>query len=230
MSELSDIPRDTAELMTELARSLQSQADTVESTLALITRYAVQIIPDAEYAGVSLVRGQRSVETHSPTAALVVDLDQAQYETSEGPCLSALRESDMVRVDDITKDSRWPTWRARVQDAGIASMLSFQLFASGDTLGALNLYAVTLGAFGEDDEVVGRMFAAHAAVALADAQEIAGIRTALANRDVIGQAKGILMQRYTIDANAAFELLVRASQTSHVKLHEVARRITTDFG
>jgi AmiR/NasT family two-component response regulator len=105
-------------------------------------------------------------------------------------------------------------------------MLSFQLYVEGDNLGALNLYARTAGAFTDDSEHVGLLVAAHAAVAYSGAQTEAQLRRAIGSRDLIGQAKGILMERFDVDADRAFAILVAFSQDSHVKLHEVADRLT----
>lgn len=216
---------DVAALMSDLARSLQSERS-IEDTLQTITRTAVDTLPGADMCGISLVRDRLRVETRAATADLVEVIDAAQYETGEGPCLTALWNQRTVRSDDVTMDERWPTWRARIQELGIRSMLSFQLFVQENDLGALNFYASGTAAFDDDDENIGLLFAAHSAVALAGVQEVSGLRAALTSRDIIGQAKGIMMERYNLDAAAAFQLLVRASQSTHMKLHEVATRVT----
>lgn len=216
---------DVAALMSDLARSLQSERS-IENTLQAITHAAVATLPGADMCGISLVRERRRVETRAATADVVEAIDAAQYETGEGPCLTALWDQRTVRSDDITTDDRWPTWRERITEFGIGSMLSFQLFVQDNDLGALNFYATNIAAFGDDDENVGLLFAAHSAVALAGAQEVSGLRAALSNRDIIGQAKGIIMERYDLDADAAFQLLVRTSQSTHLKLHDVALKVT----
>lgn len=106
-------------------------------------------------------------------------------------------------------------------------MLSFQLFVAGDNLGALNVYGDTVGVFDEDDEEIGLLLAAHAAVAFADAQEISHLNAALANRDIIGQAKGILMERHKISAHQAFTLITRASTNTNTRLIDIAEHLTT---
>ena len=104
-------------------------------------------------------------------------------------------------------------------------MLCFQLFVEGDNLGALNLYAATAGAFTKESETVGQIFATHAAVALAGAQQEHQLSTALASRDIIGQAKGIVMERFHIDADHAFALITRLSQEQNIKLHTIATQL-----
>jgi GAF domain-containing protein len=216
---------DVAALMSDLARSLQSKGS-FEGTLQAITHVAVDTIPGAQMCGITLVRERKRVETRAATDELVSIIDAAQYETGEGPCLTALWEERTIRAPDISTDERWPIWRQRVTDLGIRSMMSFQLFVHDSNLGALNFYAVDINAFDDDDENIGVLFAAHSAVALVGAQEMAGLKAALTHRDIIGQAKGVLMERYNLDADAAFQLLVRASQNTHMKLHEAALKVT----
>jgi GAF domain-containing protein len=220
-----DPDAELATLMSEQARTLH-EARSLDETLQGITQAAVQTIPGADWASVTMVTDHKELETQAPTDPITIKIDQAQYDTGEGPCLSALWEAAVVRADDIATDDRWPTWAEQVRGLGVGSMLSFVLFVRGDTLGALNTYAAKPWAYEPESESVGMVFASHAAIALSGAEEIAQLRQAASSRDVIGQAKGILMERYDLDADSdAFNLLVRASQTSHIKLHDVARQI-----
>ncbi len=114
----------------------------------------------------------------------------------------------------------------RAAELGVGSMLCYQLFIEGDQLGAMNLYARTRRAFDDDSEDVGRMLAAHAAVAVAGAEHEENLRTAVNSRDVIGQAKGILMERHKLTADQAFGVLARVSQEMNRKLVDVARELT----
>jgi AmiR/NasT family two-component response regulator len=106
-------------------------------------------------------------------------------------------------------------------------MLSFQLFVEGDNLGALNVYGDDVNAFNEESEQIGLLVAAHAAVAFADAQEIQQLNNALTARDLIGQAKGILMERHKISAQQAFTLLTTVSANTNTKLTLVAEHLAT---
>jgi GAF domain-containing protein len=160
------------------------------------------------------------------TAELARAVDQAQYEMGEGPCLDALYEHRTVRLPDLAAEPRWPKFAARARQVGAASMLAIQLYVQGQDLGALNLHSIRPDAFGDESEQVGLLFAAHAAVAMAGAQNDAHLNTALSHRDLIGQAKGILMERYKINAQDAFQLLVVTSQTTNIKLHDVADYLT----
>ncbi len=193
-------------------------------TAETLTRLAVDVVPGADWAGVSLARARGRVETVGPTADVVVRADELQYETGQGPCLDAIDE-EVVWVPDLREDDRWPRWLPLVRDEGVRSMLCVRLRARGRTHGALNLYAGGADAFDEHDRAVALHLAAHAGVALASAEEEAGLRTAMANRTVIGQAEGILMERYGVDGDRAFAILARYSQESNVKLVDVARRV-----
>ena len=153
-------------------------------------------------------------------------MDALQSEVGQGPCLDSVYEEQTVRVPDMRAEKRWPKFTARAAELGAASMLSFQLYVEGDNLGALNLYGRQRNGFTDESEQVGLLVASHAAVAFADAQKLSQVTAAIANRDLIGQAKGILMERHKLTADQAFRLLVRASQTTNRKLHEIADELT----
>jgi GAF domain-containing protein len=161
--------------------------------------------------------GRRSVACH-----LVAEIDRLQYRTREGPCVDAIAEHETYRADDLAAESRWPRIALAAAEAGVRSMLSYRLFLTDTTLGALNLYAGGRDAFSDRTEQDGLMFATHATIALAAAQQEAHLRAAFEHRDTIGMAKGILMQRHDLDPVQAFRMLVEASQHSNTKLHEVA--------
>ena len=212
---------EVAALMGQFARSLHAEGS-LEETLAAITRAAVDTIAGADHAGITLVTRGRRVETTAATDPVVEQIDMEQYQTGEGPCLTTLWERTTVRVDDMHTDGRWPRFAERVRRTGVRSVLSFQLHVGADDLGALNLYSDRVTAFDAESEGVGLLLASHAAVALADAQREAQLTRALGSRDVIGQAKGILMERHGIDPDEAFRLLVRTSQQLNRKLRDVA--------
>ena len=149
-------------------------------------------------------------------------MDQAQYETGQGPCLDSLYEQQTLRLSDISSDCRWADFYARATQLGVRSMLAIQLSVEGDNLGALNLHSREPDAFSDESEQVALMFAGHAAVAFAGAQAQEHMEAAVSRRDVIGQAKGILIERYKISGQEAFRLLVVASQSTNIKLYDVA--------
>ena len=212
--------------MGRVARSLQHQHGDVEATLQTITAAAVDAVPGAEECTVTYVTGRRSVEPRASTGDLAREVDEVQDRLHEGPCLDAVWDEATVRIDDMREERRWPRYAAEAARLGVLSSVSFQLFVHGDNLGALNLYARQPHAFGEESEDVGPVLAAHAAVALAGAQHEEHLHKAVRSRDLIGQAKGILMERYKLTAEQAFQVLARASQQSNRKLVEVADELT----
>ncbi|HEX8629271.1 MAG TPA: GAF and ANTAR domain-containing protein [Catenuloplanes sp.] len=215
---------DLAVILSDLARMFHEQQN-VEDTLRGIVEAAVGTVPGAQHAALSMIESRRVVKTRAGTDDLVYRVDQAQYDSGEGPCLSALYDQRTVRLSNMAAETRWPGFTARAAALGVGSMLSFQLYAQQDNLGALNLYSADTDAFDDESEHVGLLFAAHAAVAVVDARQQQQMSHAMAVRDLIGQAKGILMERHKLTGDEAFALLVRASQHTNVKLHEVAREL-----
>jgi transcriptional regulator with GAF, ATPase, and Fis domain len=213
--------RDLAEQFSELARSLESEDDT-GLMLDEVVSAAVRLIPGVQEGSISVVTGRREVTSQHPSGELPEHVDAIQTETGQGPCLDAVYEHQTVRVPDMRNEKRWPQFAQRAYEAGAASMLSFQLFVEGDNLGALNLYAREPQAFDDESEQVGLLFASHASVAFAGARKLDDLQRAVATRDLIGQAKGILMERYGITGEQAFTFLVRVSSTTGRKLRDIA--------
>jgi GAF domain-containing protein len=212
---------DLAQVMTDVARNLDAERG-MDDVLRAITGSSVATIPGADSAGISLVRNKSNIISVAGTDDLVTAADKAQDELQEGPCLSAAWQHETFRVDDMEQETRWPRFRQRATDLGIRSLLSIQLFTDQYNLGALNLYSKEANAFDEDAEQVGLLFAAHAAIALRGQQRESELQAAIGSRDTIGMAKGILIERYKITPEGAFDMLVNVSQRSHRKLHDVA--------
>jgi transcriptional regulator with GAF, ATPase, and Fis domain len=212
-----------ARQLSELARALQAD-NTVEELLNHIAKAAVTEVPGAQYAGITQVSGQKFTTT-AASDKLIDELDQLQYQAGEGPCLDAARHHETVRCDDLRTDDRWPRFARQATDLGVLSVLSLQLFVGGDSLGALNLYAAGAAAFGAESESTGILLASHAALALASASVQTNLLAAMDSRDVIGEAKGILMERYKIPRVEAFGLLVASSQAMNRKLRDVAEHL-----
>ena len=139
--------------------------------------------------------------------------------------MDAVYRERVVSVPDMAGETRWPHFAARAAEMGAASMMSLQLWVEGGNLGALNLYGRTPNRFTEESEDIGLLFVSHAAVAMAGAQKLDELAKSIDTRDIIGQAKGILMERHKIDAQRAFALLVRVSQDGNRKLRDVATEL-----
>ncbi|HXT45185.1 MAG TPA: GAF and ANTAR domain-containing protein [Pseudonocardiaceae bacterium] len=214
-----------ARQLSDLARNLHRE-ESVQHTLSGIVRAVVDNVPGAQFAGISVVEARRKVTTQAWSDEIVSVCDRVQYETGQGPCLDSVYEEQTVRLSDMRAEQRWPEFTRRAVEHGIGSMLSLQLYVSGDNLGALNLYSSAPDAFNDESEHVGLLLASHAAVAMASAQREEHLLRAMETRDLIGQAKGILMERYKITANQALSLLIRASQNTNVKLRDVANHLT----
>ena len=212
--------------LSDLARELQ-QEDDVHSVLAGIVDAAVHLIPGTAYASISQVTGRKKVDSEVASGELPRRVDALQNSTGQGPCLDAAYEHRVVSVPDLSREERWPEFCRGALELGARSMLSIQLFVVGDRLGALNLYGDGPNAFDSDSEQVGLLVAAHAAVAFADSRKISQLGEALVARQVIGQAEGILMERYKITAEQAFVLLSRASTRSNIKLRDIAERLAS---
>ena len=213
-----------AQALGQLARDLQQQTST-EDTLTKVVETAIAMIPGAEEGSISVVAARKKVQSWAASDDLPRTVDRLQSEVGEGPCLDAIFKTEVVDVPDVAGEQRWPKFAARAAEAGAGSMLSFRLYVSGDDLGAMNLYNRTPHAFSAESQRTGLPFAAHAAVALVQAQQHEHLLAAIDSRDLIGQAKGILMERHRLTADQAFALLTTASQHRNVKLHEIAREL-----
>jgi GAF domain-containing protein len=208
--------------MARVARTLQGEHNSIEETLQAVIAAAVDVVPGAGSAGVTLAAGRKTPETWVASDDLARRIEALQAQAAQGPGLEASREQRSVRVDDVATDQRWPRFAASAAVEGVVSVLSFPLSLYAGRLGALSLYSRASVAFTQRSEDIGSAFASHASLAIVSAQREAGLLVAVDHRDLIGQAKGILMERHKVTADQAFQLLVRASQHSNVPLYDVA--------
>lgn len=217
---------DLATRMGEFARALHDEDD--ESLmLDEVIRAAVELVPGASHGAISRVISRTKVIPEHFTGPLPVQIEAVQTELGQGPCLDSIYEQATVRLSDTATDQQWPAFSRRALALGVRSMLAIQLYVDGDNLGALNLFATEPNAFDDESEHIGLLFAAHAAVALAGSQRTTSLQQAVASRDVIGQAKGILMERHRLTADQAFRVLARVSQHENRKLRTVAEELIT---
>jgi transcriptional regulator with GAF, ATPase, and Fis domain len=219
---------DAYKKIAELAREMSERLP-VDSSSALdeLIHNAVDHIPGANYAGITVVdRHDQEVATPAATHEIPRILDNLQQKHREGPCFDAATDHDSYYITDLQIEDRWPLFRAdALEQSPIRSIASFQLFTTSNTVGALNLYAERPDAFDQESRDLGYIFAAHAAIVWGALQRGEQFRSALASRDTIGQAKGMIMERYGVDPIQAFELLRRLSQDSNTRLYDVARRL-----
>lgn len=210
--------------MTRIAGEMRRESDDTEAALRSMTKFAVDAIPGAEYATVTLV-ANGTIETPVMVGDLGGQADNLQRELGEGPCIRAAVSDLTVWIDDMRTETRWPNFAAAAADLGIRSMACFYLYIDGDDSAALNLHSTEPAAFTAEARQLGELFAAHAATAFGAIQEKQQLRAALGSRDIIGQAKGMIMERYKLDAGEAFALLARLSQDTNTKLVDVAVQI-----
>jgi GAF domain-containing protein len=213
----------------EVVQQLHSRPDTDSDTvIAELAEHAAVEISGAQYAGVTITRNAKQIDTPAATHKWPLLLDEIQQLHREGPCLTAAWEEKTIHVADLEADDRFPLYRRDVlEQTPIRSVMAFQLFIAGETMGALNVYAEQPHAFGQESRAIGLIFAAHSSVAWNSARRDEQFKRALASRDTIGQAKGMIMERYGVDAVQAFELLRKLSQDSNVPLVQVATELVS---
>jgi GAF domain-containing protein len=206
-------------------------AETVATALGLVTSLAVETVPGSVGAGVSIV-DERGRRTSAATDRRVERADALQYQHDEGPCLAATALRQLVRVDDVAEDRRWPRWAADARTLGLRAALSAPLVAGNRALGAMKVYAAQPHAFDAHAERLMVLFSAQAAVLVANVQSYERaqrltdeLRQAVRDRDVVSVAKGVLMARHGVDEEAAFGMLLARGAQDAVPLREVARTV-----
>ena len=213
-----------ASLLSSFARTVQREG-APHATLVEIVRAAIELVPGCDEGSISVVLGRNKVTSEAASGELPRQVDALQGRLRQGPCLDAAYEHSTVRVADMSTETRWPEFTSAALECGAAGMLALQLYVEGDDLGALNLFSRQAGAFTDESEHVGLMFAAHAAVAYASARKSARMARGLGTQQLIGQAQGILMERHKVTDDHAFAILVQASQHTNVKLRDIAAQL-----
>jgi GAF domain-containing protein len=198
---------------------------TAERTVDRIVDYAKAGMR-CDDAGILLVHTRRRIETAAATSERAERAHDLQSELDEGPCLDAIADGQShYLIGDTATDPRWPRWGRIVADLGVRSALCIRLETHARRFGSLNLYGAQPQMFGPDDLAVASIFARHASIAVATSRETDGLQRAMDARKVIGIAMGILMERYSIEPDRAFDVLQRYSQTNNIKLRDVAQQI-----
>jgi hypothetical protein len=224
----SDQSDDLAAVMTAAAATLRAPID-LDKTLDRLLASAIDTVPGIDQASLSITTRDGRIETLAPTDERVVRADQLQYELLEGPCLEAALTEPVVESADLAVDPRWPQYGPRAAELGFGAQIAFQFRAEPHARGALNLYADEKHSLDADTRALGALFAGLVAVAMGWARQDDSMAQALISRNVIGQAVGIVMERYTVDPDRAFAFLVRTSQDSNTKLRAVAESIVADL-
>ncbi len=220
---------DLAVRMAELARKVAGPRS-VNDVLSDVTSAVMDLIPGTDTAGILMIGKGGKFESLAGITELPHRLDELQMEYNEGPCVQAALDEVIVRTNDFRNEGRWPRYSPAVVELGVLSGLSLKLYTANRTAGALNLFAFKPNAFSSADETIGTVLAAHAAAAILASREGEELHSALSTRDRIGQAKGIIMERYQVDDVRAFEMLRRLSQDSNTRLVDIAERVVETRG
>jgi GAF domain-containing protein len=219
---------DVGQAMASAARTI-NHPRTLDETLRTIAEVARDSVPGFDQVGISELRRNGKVETLAFTGDLVCKLDELQYGLGEGPCVDTLHQSHIVLAPKLEQDDRWPRFVPRAVELGVKSQLAVKLYLDEEgTLGGINFYSTTSEEVDPDAEGLAELFATHAALALGRARERETLNEALHTRKVIGQAIGMIMERYQMNEDRAFAFLVRASSHANVKLRDIAREIVAE--
>jgi GAF domain-containing protein len=210
--------------MAELARASAAQRS-VNDVMSGVTSTAMELVPGTDSAGVLLVGRGGKFESLAGTDELPHQLDQLQMTFNEGPCVEAALDDVIVRTEDFRTEQRWPKYSPAVVEIGVLSGLSIKLYTADRTAGALNLFAFKPHAFDAQDETTAVVLAAHAAAAILASRQGEQLESALSTRDRIGQAKGIIMERFGVNDVQAFDMLRKLSQDSNTRLTDIAQQV-----
>lgn len=214
------------EPLLETARQLRERLTPgdLDATLSQITAAAVELLPDVQYSSITVLRPDGSLSTAAPTDPLLLELDGEQYRLKEGPCYDAAAHTGQVVSSNLASDQRFPQYGRVAVGMGVHAQIGVRLFDTPTSNGALNLYSTRTGAF-EDVQSLSALFAHQAGMAISYAHQIGTLHEAVQTRTMIGQAVGIVMERYNLNDERAFAFLRRLSSHRNVKLRLVAQEI-----
>ncbi len=220
---------DSTERIVDLSRRMAASLgpQDLDATLRNITQGAVRLLPEVDHASITTRHSDGRLDTRAMTDDLLLELDRKQVEWREGPCYDGATDEPFVVADDLRTDPRYPRYGALASRAGVLSQAGLRLFESDRSIGALNLYSRKVGGLASLDPL-GRLFADQAAIAISYAVEVQNLNEALRTRTVIGQAVGLVMERYHLGDDRAFAFLTRLSSHRNVKLRRVAEELVAD--
>lgn len=219
---------DLARRLADVAEQLLAQ-QRLGPTVRDIAAHAVGLVPGAHRAGVSVrAAGGRSHRVLAATDDAARECEALQLALGEGPCFGVSVEEPLQVSGDVAGDPRWRRWGPRAADHDVASVMTVRLEGRDGRVTSASVYGRAPSAFADPDvRELALLFARHAGAALRAAREISGLETALQSRHTIGVAQGVLMERYGLTVDAAFDLLLRSSSTSNIKLRDIAAEIVS---
>jgi GAF domain-containing protein len=224
---------DLGTALTQMAGLVLSR-ETVDTALELVTSLAATATAGTLGAAVTVV-DEHGKHSKAASNAVAQQADDLQYRFDEGPCLTAWQRGELVRIDDTTTDGRWPRWNEAASALGVRSVLSTPLLMAEESIGAMKVYCERPMNYGPHDEHVMRLLAEQAAILLANTQSLQEARRlsrqlteALASRDVVAQATGVLLARGAADEQTAFATLAAAAQRTFRPVQDVARALVAE--
>lgn len=222
-----DVSSDFAQSIAEAARTL-NEPGSLGDTLQTIVEVACNSVPGFDHVGIATLEKKGDIETRAFTGDLVLPLDKVQYGLQQGPCSAVLQGPDAIAVSSLQHEQRWPDYVPQAWTAGVRSQMAVKLYLGEGTLGGINFYSTISDEVSDEAQAIARLFATHAAIALGHAQEREEFTEAMQSRKLIGEAIGILMERYDMNEDRAFAFLVRASSHSNIKLRAVAQDLVDE--
>ncbi|MVA75434.1 GAF domain-containing protein [Auraticoccus sp. F435] len=207
---------------------------TLEETMRAVATFAVQAVPGAEGAALTLREDGRP-DTVAATSDFVAGVDRVQHTFGQGPSLTAMAEQRVLTSDSLGSEEQWRQFGSRVARMGVHSALALPLVTAEGVVGALTVYARSKHAFDSRAAHLGRLFATPAAIAVQNAQVLAAatrtaeqLRRALEDQAVVERAVGILISRSGSSPAEALDRLRQLSQAEHLKLLATAERVVEE--
>jgi GAF domain-containing protein len=220
----SAAPPDISTTLAQVAQDMNATLD-LDTSLSTIVHVAAKSLPDIDHVGITIAHRDGRMETKAASDEFVRRLDELQYDVGEGPCVYAMDAHPVVRVEHAASEQRWPKFIPAAVQQGLRAQLGLQLYLEDQTLGALNMYSTSSDTVCDETAHFAEIFATHAALALGHARREDQLNNAIRSRQLIGQATGILMERYALNAERAFDYLIRVSSHSNTKLRDVAQQL-----
>ena len=218
----SGIPDLTAKV-SALSRAAAAQA-TITSVLCQL-----QAAVGAEHGGALMLGPGNRIESAEGSDAVVAHADAIQTDLGEGPDLTLLDGTQSLLVSDTHSETRWPRWAEAVAELGLRSLISVKLSTADRVLGSVNLYSRRPDAFADDDREVAEDLARRAAVTVAASLTARDLPAAMDSRVLMGQAQGIVMERFDLTNDEAFTVLLQHCERTNTKLRSVAQQVVDEY-
>jgi GAF domain-containing protein len=217
----------TTSPLASLLTSCQAEAG---DTLSWVTHAVADSLSGVDYASISVGVDGGEPTTVGATDPLALKADALQYELGCGPCVEAAAHGSAVQSFDVQRDARWPQYAVRVAELGLRGQTALSVSSGDQRLGALNLYSTSPGLLDSDQIAVANDYAAQAATGMLLSRRMQTLTAAARSHGLVNHAVGLVMERYSLDQERAFQYLVRVSQTGNVKLRHVARQLVEQAG